>query len=104
MLSAARRALTEKCYIVVAVTSKEDYSRALVENPFDLVILDIELPGIAIRNLIEEARASNPKTRFLYLSSSRSMQAQSDFFLKKPFLLDDLNTLVRKVLDRPDIE
>jgi two-component system response regulator MprA len=100
VLTAVEKALSRTNYRVKAVSDAEAYREALSGEDFDLIVLDMHLPGITTQSLIDEARSRNPKVRILFMSGSGSPSG-AEHFLQKPFRIEDLRNLVRKVLDEP---
>lgn len=98
VLASMERALKRVGYNVTAVSDKSSFSTALAENPFDLTILDLHIPDITVESLALEARKKNPKMKFIYISGSENTSGEFNF-LQKPFRIDELRALVRKLLD-----
>ncbi len=72
----------------------------------DLVILDLIMPGMSGQQIFEAIRAIDPHQKILLASGySRNQHAQAlidqggNGFIQKPFSLNDLSAVVRRVLD-----
>ena len=72
----------------------------------DLVLTDLKLPGMDGLELLEEIHAQNAQTPVIVMTAFGSvetaveaMKAGAADFLQKPFSLDHLTTLVKKVLE-----
>ena len=79
------------------------------ESPFDVVILDVMLPGIDGFELAERMRAAGDYTPILMLTAKgqpadmvRGLEAGADDYLAKPFDLTVLLARVRGLLRRRD--
>lgn len=75
------------------------------EEPLDLLIADIMMPGASGPELFERARARRPALRVLYMSGYSDEAVQKDrlvapgaAFIQKPFTADLLSRKVREVL------
>ncbi|HEX9799832.1 MAG TPA: response regulator transcription factor [Thermoanaerobaculia bacterium] len=74
---------------------------------FDLVLLDVMLPGLDGYTICETARAEGIQTPILFLTAKgsvddrvRGLEAGGDDYLPKPFHLDELLARVRTILRR----
>jgi DNA-binding response OmpR family regulator len=79
-----------------------------LDEPVDLLITDIVLPGMNGRVLAEEIRALRPKIKVLFASGysenvvvHHGVLDQGLEFVAKPYSLDLLARRVREVLDQP---
>ncbi|MBU2490576.1 MAG: PAS domain S-box protein [Proteobacteria bacterium] len=78
---------------------------------FDLVILDMIMPGMSGRDALPQVREFAPEARVL-LSSGYAVEDQVetrgkegfDGFLKKPYTLEFLSEKIQVLLPRPDLE
>lgn len=77
--------------------SAEDASAALKTTPYDLVVLDINLPGQSGLDLLKDLRGSNDDRPVLFLTAQdtvphrvEGLNAGADDYLVKPFDLDEL--------------
>ncbi len=77
----------------------------IVENPYDLILLDIMLPGTDGFELMEQIRPSKTPVIFITAKSSvedrvRGLRAGADDYLVKPFEIVELIARVESVLRR----
>ena len=95
----------DRCY-----DGAEAYERLFVE-PYDLVILDLNLPGMDGLDLLRRIRAERPELRVLILSARAQLSDKvagldlgADDYLTKPFALEELEARVRTLLRREFIQ
>lgn len=86
------------------------YERLSVE-PYDLVILDLNLPGMDGLELLRRIRAEQPELRVLILSARAQLSDKvagldlgADDYLTKPFALEELEARVRTLLRRKFVQ
>lgn len=107
-----RRTLTESGYSVTVAATAPDGLEAFEVDVFDLVILDLMLPGMPgggmeVCRRIRLLNTGTPVLMLTALDSLRSkvegLDAGADDYLVKPFHLDELLARVRALLRRtPD--
>lgn len=107
-----KRGLEEQGYAVdLALTGTEALNWAIA-NPFDLIVLDIMLPGQDGLSVCRELRARGMRTPILMLTARDAvddrvagLDAGADDYLVKPFaiseLLARLRALARRATDAP---
>jgi CheY-like chemotaxis protein len=109
-LKLVRDVLTFAGYDVRAAPTAEDAIRLAVADPPDLVLMDIELPGMdgmeALRRLREHPRTKKvPVAAVTALAMAadreRVLDAGFDGFLEKPISVRDFPGQVRALLPRP---
>ena len=106
-----RAILTYRGYkIVEAVDGEDALDKYLSNGPFDLVILDQDMPKLSGTEVLKRIRAHDPSARVLSLSGSvLHDEAEQDpatpfnGLLGKPFRNMDLLKLVRRILDQTPV-
>jgi len=100
-------ALTEAGHDPVAVHNGEDALRAASESAFDLVVLDVGLPGLDGFEVLKRLRAQHIPTRVLMLTARgelndrvSGLQLGADDYLPKPFAMQELVARVRALSRR----
>jgi len=105
---AIREGLEQESYAVdVAYDGQEGLNSALYEE-YDLIILDVMLPGIDGFEICKQLRANRNHTPILMLTAKdqnrdiiRGLDTGADDYLVKPFSFEILLARVRALLRRP---
>lgn len=105
---AIREGLEQESYAVdVAYDGQEGLNSALYEE-YDLIILDIMLPGVNGFEICKQLRANRNHTPILMLTAKdqnrdiiRGLDTGADDYLVKPFSFEILLARVRALLRRP---
>jgi DNA-binding response OmpR family regulator len=92
-----RRGLSAEGWSVVHAGSGEDAMDLAREAPFDVVVLDLMLPGMSGQDVCRKLRARSDRTPVLMLSALDStdervagLRLGADDYLAKPFDFDEL--------------
>ncbi|HSH69419.1 MAG TPA: sigma-54 dependent transcriptional regulator [Deferrisomatales bacterium] len=97
--------LAEEGYAVATAASGEDALEALGRSTFDLVVTDIQMPGIGGMELLARVRRDTPETQVIVITAFgtiemavEAMKAGAFEYVTKPFNRDELKLAVRKAL------
>jgi DNA-binding response OmpR family regulator len=95
-------ALTEAGHDPVVINDGESALREAEKTPFDLVVLDVGLPGMDGFEVLRKMRAKNISHRVLMLTARgelndrvTGLQLGADDYLAKPFAMQELLARVR---------
>jgi two-component system, NtrC family, response regulator AtoC len=103
--------LTKQGYDVVTAASGEDALRLVREEQPDLVLLDIQLPGISGIDVLEKIKDHDDDIIVIMVTANsglenavNAMRLGAYDYVSKPFNLDELSIVVRKALDTSDLK
>jgi DNA-binding NarL/FixJ family response regulator len=95
---------TDDIHVAGEVGSAEDVLRAMREERWDVVVLDISLPGRTGIELLGDVRRERPETRVLILTvhpeeqyAVRAIRSGAAGFLNKESAPEKLTTAIRKI-------
>ena len=99
--------LQEQGYEVVSVFDGDEAQDRVYETPFDLLLLDVNVPGIDGFSLLKAARETGTKTPAIFLTSRSALadvedgfDSGADDYLRKPFALKELLLRIENLLKR----
>ena len=101
------KALVEQRYIVESAQDGEEAQDKIFDAVYDLIILDIMLPGIDGLTILREMRRAGINTPVLMLTARDSLEDKitgldrgADDYLAKPFSIYELMARIRALLRR----
>ncbi|NKQ40415.1 MAG: response regulator transcription factor [Sulfurovum sp.] len=107
--------LEEQGYDVIGVYDGHEAENRLYENSYDLLLLDVNTPGINGFEVLKSAREQGVKTPAVYITSLGSVddleqgfESGCDDYIRKPFALKELlirvDTLIKRSFYHEDRE
>jgi DNA-binding NtrC family response regulator len=100
------RMVLKDAYDSVAVASGADALEALANGPFDVVLLDIVMPGMDGLELLEEVRSRYPRVPVIMLTATKTvktavgaMKLGAFDYVTKPFDVDELRVILDKATE-----
>jgi CheY-like chemotaxis protein len=106
-----RGALERPGTFLVDVETGEDAIRLLLSEPFDLLIVDKNLPGITGLDVVRRAKASQPRIATLVITGYASRESAEealalgvDAYLVKPFELTELLARIEEAFQRKTVQ
>ena len=107
LLEQLARSLEGHRYIVETAADGDEAFDKLFETPFDLIILDIMMPGVDGFTVLKEARAAGIETPVLMLTARgdvddrvKGLNLGADDYLAKPFSMSELTARIGAILRR----
>jgi DNA-binding response OmpR family regulator len=107
LLKQLQTALEGQRYLAETANGGDEAMRKLLESSFDLVVLDIMMPGLDGLSVLRETREEGVRTPVLMLSAKgdtddrvRGLDLGADDYLAKPFSLNELFARIRALLRR----
>ena len=107
MLSALQELISRESYDVTAVSDGESALSEILTGVYDVVVLDVMLPGLSGIEVTRKARASGIKTPILLLTAMselddkvNGLDSGADDYLTKPFLTKELLARIRALCRR----
>jgi len=102
----AQDVLQDICQVEACASSEEALER-LDAGPYDLVVSDLQLPGLSGIELLERVRRSYASTEFIIVTAYASVDTAVEAlrmgaadYLQKPVSAEQLTTVVERILSR----
>jgi two-component system, OmpR family, copper resistance phosphate regulon response regulator CusR len=102
-----RQRLVQEQFVVQLASDRSEAQRLAANQAFDLVILDLNLPGAAGLDVLRSIRARKPDLPVMMVTGSsmveervRGLDAGADDYVAKPFAFAELAARIRAVLRR----
>ena len=105
-----RRGLEEQRWVVDLVAEGEEGERLAAGGSYDLIVLDMRLPGRSGMDVLHNLRARGFERPVLVLSAQdavdakvRALRAGADDYVTKPFAFEELLARVEALSRRPQV-
>jgi len=105
-----QRILTEEGYEVHTRLSGKEAMKLLSEEPFDLAIVDLKMPGMDGLELLQAIKRDYPQLPVVMItgystveSAVEAMKSGAFDYVPKPFTPDQMSVVVKKALDNRSI-
>jgi two-component system response regulator PilR (NtrC family) len=102
--------LQREGYATVAADSAESALKVLAEQKFDLVISDVNMPGLDGIGLLEQIKSNTPDTVVMMITAfSTTEQAVEAMkhgaynYIAKPFKVDEIKLLIRNAVEKQQL-
>lgn len=102
-----RRSLEAPDFIIDDALSGEEALSKIESNKYDLLLLDLKLPGINGIEILKAVHSKYPELKVIIISAHGSIQTAVEAmkvgaldFLEKPFTPADIRQLVKKALSQ----
>jgi len=102
-----KEALERQEYAVRVMGCAEEALEALRDERFDLILMDVRLPGVSGLEAVDEIRKTDHRTPIIIMTAHASRDCALDAvrrgaydFFTKPFSLDELEIIVRRALEK----
>jgi DNA-binding response OmpR family regulator len=103
--------LSGEGFEVTSVGDAESALNMLVDPGFDLVLLDLIMPGMGGMTAVPLIKKGSPKTRIIMISAFstvsnavEAMRLGADDYITKPFKIEELLTAVRKNIEEARLD
>lgn len=111
LLQDIAKGLTIKGYAVDLADNGKTGCQMAVSEEYDLVVLDLNLPGLDGFSILKEIRRECPQTKVLILSANSELDSKLSGFelgasdyLTKPFYFAELEARIRVLLNRKFVQ
>jgi DNA-binding NtrC family response regulator len=95
---------------VQSAVNGEEALKMLSEDEFSVVLLDLKMQGMSGMDVLKEIQNEFPYTKVIIITAHgtidcavEAMKLGATDFVQKPFSLEEIRTLVKKVLERDEI-
>lgn len=92
-------------YEVVSVANGKDGLDMLTKENFDVIVSDVEMPVMDGVTMVKHIRKNHPSLAIIFITGLTTVrdvingyQAGADFYIKKPFLPEELDAHIQAVL------
>lgn len=105
MRSLLKELLEEEGFETACASNGSDALREIVKRPFDLIVTDIEMPGLTGLDILPEMKKRRPDASIIVMTSfaneevhRRSLEKGASGYLEKPIHSKKLKALIHEIL------
>jgi DNA-binding response OmpR family regulator len=105
MRSLLKEFLEEEGFETECASNGSDALREIVKKPFDLIVTDIEMPGLTGLDILPEMKKLRPEVSIIVMTSfaneevhRRSLEKGASGYLEKPIHIKKLKALIHEML------
>jgi DNA-binding response OmpR family regulator len=105
MRSLLKEFLEEEGFETECASNGTDALREIAKKPFDLIVTDIEMPGLTGLDIIPEMNKLRPEVSIIVMTSfaneevhRRSLEKGAGGYLEKPIHIEKLKALIHEML------
>lgn len=98
-------------YKVSAASSGQEALKMLNDEIYDLIVSDIQMPGVSGLDLLRNVKETSPETLVImitaYASTETAVEAMKDGaydYITKPFKVDEIRLIIEKALEKKRLE
>jgi two-component system response regulator AtoC len=102
-----KEALEQEQYAVTVLGSAEEALDTLKNETFDLILMDVRLPGMSGLEAVDEIQKTDRRTPIIIMTAHGTRDSALDAvrrgaydYFTKPFSLDELEIIVRRALEK----
>ena len=102
-----KRGLSRESYAVEAFADAESGLKAMQQDPFDLVLCDLRLPGMGGLDVLKHIRTHHPLTEVILItgfgtvdSAIEAIRAGAFHYVAKPVKMAEIRLLVKRALEK----
>jgi CheY-like chemotaxis protein len=95
-------------FAAAGVTSGAEALQLLARQPFDVVVLDVKMPGLGGIEVIKRIKQDHPRIEVILLTGHSSAQSAENglglgahAYVLKPVKIDVLTDMIRQAAERP---
>lgn len=104
-------ALRIEGYNIHSVASGNEGLKAIMENPYDVVITDLKLPGVDGLHILKACKQYSERTKIVMITAYGSVDTAVEAmkqgaydYITKPFSMDELILIVGRLIELRDLE
>jgi len=105
MRSLLKELLEDEGFETQCASNGADALREIVKKPFDLIVTDIEMPGLTGLDILPEMKRLRPEASIIVMTSfaseevyRRSLEKGAGGYLEKPIHIEKLKALIHEML------